>query len=157
MQLVAGLLYADAGLRQPVRRDLEFKLKNVRLLSLVLGVTMTGCAAMPEQGQQAQNIMLNVTPETAQCQALQAATPTGSYDPGRKILTVPKSHDSLEILCSAVGYKDKRVVLIPDTSGTLGPAAFLLADFGPVDYFHSAYPDRVAISLDPLDAPGQTR
>ncbi len=109
------------------------------------------------QNPQTQDITLNIAPETAQCQALQAATPTGIYDPGRRLLTVPRTHDSLEILCSAAGYKDKRVVLVPDTRGTLGPAAFLLADFGPVDYFHSAYPDQVTINLDPLDAPGQTR
>lgn len=136
------------------------KLKNVGLLSLVLGMTIAGCAGMRDQGPQnlpTENITLNIVPETAQCQGFQAATPTGIYDPGRKILTVPRSHDSLEILCSAPGYKDKRVVLIPDTRGTLGPAAFLLADFGPVDYFYSSYPDQVPINLDPLDAPGQTR
>lgn len=115
---------------------------------------------MHDQGPQnipTQDITLNVVPETAQCQAFQAATPTGSYDPGRRILTVPRSHDSLEILCSAPGFKDKRIVLIPDTRGTLGPAAFLLADFGPVDYFYSSYPGEVTVNLDPLDAPGQTR
>lgn len=129
-------------------------------MSLVLGVTMAGCATMDDQpppNAQIQDIALIIMPETAQCQAFQAATPTGIYDPGGKILTVPRSHDSLEILCSAPGYKDKRVVLVPDTSGSLGPASFLLADFGPVDYFHSSYPDLVAIDLDPLDAPGQTR
>ena len=109
------------------------------------------------QNPQTQDITLNLMPAAAQCQAFQAATPTGTYDSGRRILTVLRSHDSLEILCSAAGFKDKRVVLVPDTRGTLGPAAFLLADFGPVDYFHSAYPDQVTISLDPLDAPGQTR
>lgn len=155
-----ALLYADAGLRRAVRADLGYNLKNVGLLPLVLGLTIAGCAGMRDQGQQSpqtQDITLNIMPETAQCQAIQAATPTGSYDPGRKILTVPRSHDSLEILCSAPGYKDKRVVLIPDTRGTLGPAAFLLADFGPVDYFYSSYPEQVAVNLEPLDAPGQTR
>lgn len=145
---------------EPFRTDLGCKLKNIRLLSLALGLTVAGCAAMHDQGPQnlqTQDITLNIMPETAQCQAFQAATPTGRYDSGRRILTVPKSHDSLEILCSAAGYKDKRVVLVPDTRGTLGPAAFLLADFGPVDYFYSTYPDQVAVNLDPLDAPGQTR
>ena len=135
-------------------------MKKIGLFSLVSGVAIAGCAAVQGQAPQTlqtQNIALNIAPETAQCQAFQAATPAGSYDSGNRILTVPKSHDSLEILCSAAGYKDKRVVLIPDTRGTLGPAAFLLADFGPVDYFYSSYPDQVAINLDPLDAPGQTR
>lgn len=137
-----------------------YKLKKIGLLSLVLGVAIAGCAATrdaSQQNAQIEDITLNITPETAQCQAFQAATPTGSYDAGRRLLSVPKSHDSLEILCLAPGYKDKRVVLIPDTRGTLGPAAFLLADFGPVDYFYSSYPDQVAINLEPLDAPGQTR
>lgn len=142
---------------EPFRTELGRKLKKVRLFSLVLGVTVAGCATAPPPNAQIQDIALDIMPETAQCQAFQAATPTGIYDPGPKILTVPRSHDSLEILCSAPGYKDKRVVLVPDTRGALGPASFLLADFGPVDYFYSSYPGLVAIDLDPLDAPGQTR
>lgn len=142
------------------RTNLERKLRNIGFFSLVLGVVVAGCAVMHDQGPQntqTQSIALDITPETAQCQAFQAATPTGTYDPGQKVLTVTKSHDSLEILCAAPGFKDKRIVLIPDTRGTLGPAAFLLADFGPVDYFYSSYPDRVTVKLDPLDAPGSTR
>lgn len=141
----------------PSPANLGCKLKTIGFSSLVLAVIVAACATTPDQPLQTQTITLSIMPAAAQCQAFQAATPVGTYDAGRQLLTVPKSPDSLEILCSAQGYKDKRVVLVPDTRGTLGPAAFLLADFGPVDYFHSAYPDQVTINLDPLDAPGQTR
>ena len=130
-----------------------------RLLGFGFALTLSGCTFMHDQGpmnMETQEIAVDIMPATAQCQAFQAATATGVYDAGRKTLTVPKSRDSLEILCSAQGYKDKRVVLIADDH-TLGTAGFLLGDFGPVDYFHSSYPDRVAINMDPLDAPGLTR
>jgi hypothetical protein len=130
-----------------------------RLTSLTLALALGGCTVMHDEGPrnaQTQDIALDVTPGTAQCTAFEAATPTGAYDAGRKILTVPKSRESLEILCSAAGFKDKRVVLIPDDHA-LGPAGFLLGDFGPVDYFYSSYPEKVAINMDPLDVPGQTR
>lgn len=127
----------------------------IAMAPLVLG----GCTFMHDAGPrnaQMQDIAVDITPATAQCTAFEAATPTGIYDPGRKVLTVPKSRESLEIFCSAAGYKDKRVVLIADDNA-LGTAGFLLGDFGPVDYFYSSYPDRVAINLDPLDVPGGTR
>lgn len=126
------------------------------MAAVLLAVAASGCATMQDNSprtSQTQDITLNLTPATAQCQAFQAATPTGSFDPARKILTVPKSHDALEILCSAPGFKDKRVVLIPDTTAALGSASFILADFGPVDYFYSAYPQQVSINMDPLEAP----
>ena len=134
-------------------------MKLSRLTGFALALAVSGCTFMHDQGpanSQTQQITLDVMPATAQCQAFQAATPTGMYDPGNKTLTVPKSRDSLEILCLAQGYKDKRVVLIADDHD-LGTAGFLLGDFGPVDYFHSSYPDRVAINMEPLDAPGRTR
>ncbi len=127
--------------------------------AIVFLCALSGCTIMHDEGPlntQTQDISINITPETAQCQAFQEATPSGRYDPGRKVLTVPKSRDSLEILCSAEGYKDKRVVLIADDNA-LGGAGFLLGDFGPVDYFYSSYPPSVAIALDPENMPGQTR
>ena len=131
----------------------------MKIYAIALLFTLGGCTIMHDQGpqnMQTQDISINITPGTAQCQAWQAASPSGRYDPGRKILTVPKSRDSLEILCSAEGYKDKRVVLIADDNA-LGPANFLLGDFGPVDYFYSSYPGSVAITLDPENMPGPTR
>ena len=122
-------------------------------------LALAGCTFMHDAGPRntvMQDIAVDIMPATAQCTAFQAATPTGAYDPGRKVLTVPKSRESLEILCSATGYKDKRVVLIADDNA-LGTAGFLLGDFGPVDYFYSSYPDKLAINLDPLDVPGRTR
>ena len=128
-------------------------------LSIALATVISGCAVMHDRGpanSDTQDISVNVTPETAQCEAFQAATPSGIYDPGRRVLTVPKSRESLEILCSAAGYKDKRVVLLTD-GNALGRVGFLLSDFGPVDYFYTSYPSRVAIVMEPLDRPGQPR
>ena len=135
-------------------------MKILALSSLLAAGLLSGCMVMQDNSPrtaETQQIALTLSPDTAQCQAFQAATPTGTFDPGRKVLTVPRSHDSLEILCFADGYKDKRIVLVADTAGSLGGAAFFLADFGPVDYFYSAYPDQVSIALDPLDAPGRPR
>jgi len=139
--------------------ELEHNVKFYRWTSAALFVCLGGCTVTHDMGPlnpEMQQITLNIVPETAQCQAFEAATPTGMYDPGRKVLTVPKSRESLEILCAADGFKDKRVVLIADDN-TLGPANFILGDFGPVDYFHSSYPNSVAIQRDPVNAPGLLR
>jgi len=129
------------------------------LVALVLAVAASACTVLHDRGPmnpETQDIRVDVMPETAQCEARQAATSSGIYDPGRRVLTVPKSRESLEILCSATGYKDKRVVVLPDDNA-LGQVGFLLSDFGPVDYFYSSYPGEVIINMQPLDVPGQTR
>src|SRR5438270_1089906 len=108
-----------------------------RWTGIALALALSGCAVAHDRGPmnpETQDISVEISPETAQCEAFQAATPSGVYDPGRHVLTVAKSRESLEILCSAASYKDKRVVLLPDDN-TLGGAGFLLSDFGPVDYF----------------------
>jgi hypothetical protein len=128
-------------------------------IAVLLTASLTACTVMHDRGPmnpETQDIQVDVMPETAQCEARQAATPSGIYDPGRRVLTVAKSRDSLEILCSATGYKDKRVVLLPGDNA-LGSVGFLLSDFGPVDYFYSSYPGQVTIAMQPLDVSGQTR
>ena len=128
-------------------------------IAVALAAAVSGCTVMHDRGPmnpETQDIQVDVTPETAQCEGRQAATPTGVYDPGRRVLTVPKSRESLEILCFATGYKDKRVV-VPSDDVPLGAVGFLLSDFGPVNYFYSSYPDRVAINMEPLEQPGLTR
>lgn len=132
-------------------------MKFYRWTSAAFFLCLGGCTVMHDMGPlntEMQQITLDIMPETAQCQAFEAATPTGMYDPGQKVLTVPKSRESLEILCSADGFKDKRVVLIADDN-RLGFASFILGDFGPVDYFYSSYPNSVEIRMDPVNAPGQ--
>ena len=134
-------------------------MKFYGLTSAAFLLCLGGCTVMHDQGPlntEMQQITLDIMPETAQCQAFEAAIPTGMYDPGQKVLTVPKSREALEILCSADGFKDKRVVLIADDN-RLGFASFILGDFGPVDYFYSSYPNSVAIRMDPVNAPGQLR
>ena len=126
--------------------------------AVIIAATLCGCATpliqAPNEQTGTRDISLDINPDTAQCQAYQQASPTGSYNSGSRVLTVPNSQSSLEILCSAPGYKDKRVVVLPGDN-VWGPVAFLVSDFGPVDYFISAYPERVRIVMEPADRPGQ--
>ena len=134
-------------------------MKTYRHLAAVIAAFagLCGCTPFikaPAVDVGTRDIALDINPDTAQCEAFQQADQVGSYDSGRKVLTVPKSGSSLEILCSAPGYKDKRVVITPDDS-SLGPAGFLVSDFGPIDYFLSSYPGNVRIVMERADQPGQ--
>jgi hypothetical protein len=128
------------------------------IAAIIAAAALCGCTTpliqAPNEQVGTRDITLDINPTTAQCQAYQQAGPTGSYDPGRRVLTVPNSQSSLEILCSAPGFKDKRVVVEPGDN-FLGPVGFLVSDFGPIDYFLSAYPGRVRIVMEPADQPGQ--
>jgi len=132
-------------------------LKNI-VAGIIAAACLCGCTTpliqAPNEQVGTRDITLDINPDTAQCQAFQQAGPTGSYDSGRRVLTVPNSQLSLEILCSAPGYKDKRVVVMPDDNA-LGSVGFLVSDFGPIDYFISVYPKSVRIVMEPADQPGQ--
>lgn len=116
---------------------------------IVASAALAGCTAVPNGTLQ--EISLNVTPEMAKCDAYQHDVLVGSYDQGRKTIALLKSRGSANIFCSAPGYKDIRVSIVPDESA-LGFVGKLVPDFGPTNYYESAYPKTVQIAMEP--APG---
>lgn len=110
---------------------------------------LTGCTATVMGNQ---TIALSVVPEMAQCDALEHGNKVGMYDPTQHSITVPKSMGSLDIFCTAPGYKDKRVSLVPDNSaaGRLGGA---LIDYGAFTKRYG-YPSTLLITMETLDRQG---
>ena len=113
--------------------------------AIIIGAALAGCAAVPDGTPQ--EIALNVTPEMAKCDAYQHDVLVGSYDAGRKTIALRKSRGSANIICSAPGYKDIRVSIVPDES-TLDFLGKVVVDFGPTNYFQSAYPKSVQIAME---------
>jgi hypothetical protein len=111
----------------------------------IIGAALAGCATMPDGTPQ--EISLSIAPETAKCDAYQHGTLVGSYDPSRKTIAVRKSRGSADIFCSAPGYKDIRVSIVPDDS-SLGFVGKLIVDFGPIDYATSEYRSTVQIAME---------
>jgi len=122
---------------------------KAQYLFAVVGVALSGCMTVPDGTPQ--EIALSVTPEMAKCDAYQHGVLVGSYDAGRKTIAVGKSRGSADIICSAPGYKDMRVSIVPDDSN-LGGVGKVVADFGPINYFKGAYPGSVQIAME--RAPG---
>ena len=116
---------------------------------IITSAALAGCMTVPVGTPQ--EIALSVTPEIAKCDAYQHDVLVGSYDQGRKTITLRNSRGSADIFCSAPGYKDIRVNIVPDDSN-LGGVGKLVADFGPVNYFNGAYPGSVQIMME--RAPG---
>jgi len=125
-------------------------LKTPDLLFVVAAAAaLCGCAStVPGDSQ---DIQLSVMPEMARCDAVQHGMVVGSYDPARRAIAVPRSQGSVDIFCSAAGYKDKRINIVPDNSAR-GFAGVLTLDFGPVD---PSYPNSVQIEMEPADRQGQ--
>ena len=125
------------------------KLHNLAGAVVLVGVAISGCTTVPVGTPQ--EIALSVAPEMAKCDAYQHGNLVGSYDPSRKTIALQKSRGSADIICSAPGYKDIRVSIVPDDSN-LGGVGKLIADFGPINYFRGAYPSSVQIAME--RAPG---
>jgi hypothetical protein len=118
-------------------------------VGIIASAALAGCMTVPDGTPQ--EIALSVTPEMAKCDAYQHGNLVGSYDAGRKTIALRKSRGSADIICSAPGYKDIRVSIVPDDSN-LGGVGKAVADFGPVNYFKGAYPGSVQIMME--RAPG---
>jgi hypothetical protein len=121
---------------------------KIRDLAGAVGIicaALAGCTAVPDGTPQ--EIALSVVPEMAKCDAYQHGNLVGSYDTGRKTIALRKSRGSADIFCSAPGYKDVRVSIVPDESA-LGFVGKLVPDFGPTNYYKSAYPESVQISME---------
>jgi hypothetical protein len=112
---------------------------------LIACVALAGCTSVPNGAPE--EITLNVSPEMATCDAYQHQELVGSYDPGRKTIALRKSRGSTDIFCSAPGYKDMRVSIVPDDS-SLGFFGKLVMDFGPINYFKGDYPASVQILME---------
>lgn len=118
-------------------------------LGAIVSALLCGCASTTPRP--AQEITLSVMPEAAKCDAYQGGSLVGSFDMSHKTLTVPPSPGSMDIVCSASGFKDKRVNVVPDyrDSGTLGALA---VDFGPID--RAKYPTSIRIDMEPAERTG---
>jgi hypothetical protein len=99
-----------------------------------------------------ETIALSVIPEMAQCDAREHGETVGMYDRAQHTLTVPKSMGSLDVYCTALGYKDKRVSLVPDNSaaGRIGGA---LIDYGPFTSRYG-YPATLLITMETSERQG---
>jgi hypothetical protein len=132
-----------------IHQEPSLKTHNLLGAIVIASAALAGCTTVPEGTPQ--EIALSVTPEMAKCDAYQNGNLIGSYDQGRKTIALRKSRGSADIFCSAPGYKDIRVSIVPDDSN-LGGVGKLVADFGPINYFKAAYPSSVQITMD--RAPG---
>ena len=125
-------------------------MKTRDLIGLVVaGAALSGCMSMPDATPQ--EITLSVSPAMASCNAYQHGAFVGSYDPSRKTILLQRSRGSTDIVCSAPGYMDQRVSIVPDESAW-GFAGKLVLDFGPINYGRSEYPSSVQIVMQPAPA-----
>jgi hypothetical protein len=132
-----------------IHREPSLKTQSLFRAIIIASAALAGCTTVPDG--MPQEIALSITPEMAKCDAFQHGNLVGSYDQGRKTIALRKSRGSADIFCSAPGYKDVRVSIVPDDSN-LGGIGKLVTDFGPVNYYHAAYPSSVQITMD--RAPG---
>ena len=118
--------------------------------ALVAAAALSGCMSVPDTTPQ--EITLSISPEMARCNAYQHGAFVGSYDPSRKTIPLQRSRGSADIVCSAPGYMDQRVSIVPDESAWWGFGGKLVMDFGPINYGRSAYPSSVEIVMQPAPA-----
>src|SRR3954469_10061894 len=111
----------------------------------IAATALAGCTTLPAGTPE--EIGLSVTPEMAKCDAFQQGVLVGSYDPARKTILLRKSRGSADIACSAPGYKDIRVSIVPDDSrwGFFGK---LITDFGPINYSIGDYPRNIQVVME---------
>ena len=119
-------------------------MKTHDLIGLFAVAALSGCMPMPDTSPQ--EISLSVMPEMARCDAYQHGALVGTYDPGRKTIMLQRSRGSADIICSAPGYMDQRVSIVPD-EGAWGFWGKPVVDFGPINYGRSAYPSSVDIVM----------
>jgi len=112
-----------------------------------LGVAVAGCAS-PDMPRPPQDVALDLMPAATQCDAFQHGVAIAHTDAAKGSITLPMRDGSTDIVCSAAGYKEKRVSIVANQ----GKYAFYLADFGGANV--GMYPPRLAIVLDPTDKPG---
>jgi hypothetical protein len=127
-------------------QEKPLKAQNRVGVILIAGAALAGCAAVPEGTPQ--EIGLSVAPEMAKCDAYQHGNLVGTYDANRKTIALRSSRGSADIVCTAPGYKDIRVSIVPDEGAFGHFFGAVVADFGPVNYFRNAYPPSVQIAME---------
>jgi hypothetical protein len=129
----------------------EQHLRTIWAAFCVIGYAgfLAGCSATV---MGTETIALSVIPETAQCDAREHGETVGTYDRAQHSLTVPKSMGSLDIYCTAPGYKDKRVSLVPDNSAA-GRWAGALIDYGPYTSRYG-YPATLLVTMETSERQG---
>jgi hypothetical protein len=121
-----------------------------KIMFAALAGALSGCAST-KLDNSPQEIALTVMPAMASCEAYQAGTMVGRYDPTRGAITVPKSPGRTDIVCVAPGYKDKRVSIAPGDGET--SYRRYLTDLGGVRPL--GYPAALEIALEPADRQGR--
>jgi len=119
---------------------------RIAIVALAGAVNLAGCAAILEA--ESQTIMMNVTPEDAQCFGWRNDNMVGIYNPLFQSMTVSKSTDELLITCNAYGYKTKRLRLMTSQADWDDPNIKLY------DYVTSigSYDGSVVIVMDKSDS-----
>ena len=100
------------------------KRNRIGLVVLAGAVNLAGCAAILEA--ESQTILMNVTPEDAQCFGWRNDGMVGIYNPLFQSMTVSKSTDELLITCNAYGYKTTRLRLMPSQADWHDPGMNVL-------------------------------
>ena len=121
-----------------------------QIVFAAFGLALSGCAAT-KLDNSPQEIALSVMPAMANCEAYQTGIAVGRYDATRGAITVPKSPGRTDIVCTAPGYKDKRVSIAPGEAAT-GYRRYL-TDFGFVQIL--PYPGTLDIALEPVGQQGK--
>ncbi|MDA0704899.1 MAG: hypothetical protein O3A96_16925, partial [Proteobacteria bacterium] len=116
---------------------------------LFVPFALGGCATVFEGTDQ--QILVNVSPETANCSVNRKDIEIASLSGGVNTVTIDKSRNAIFLNCSAPGYQS--ATLKVDSSATgWGVAGCFLFDLCITDYSTGAlndYPDSVSISLKP--------
>ena len=120
--------------------------KWIGLVALAGAINLAGCASILEADSE--TILMNVTPEDAQCFGWRNDRMVGIYNPLFQSMTVSKSTDELLITCNAYGYNTKRLRLMPSQADWNDPKVKLY------DYVTSigSYDGNIVIVMDKSNA-----
>lgn len=121
-------------------------------------MALSGCASIVEGTSQ--TIHVNVTPQSASCEAFRGGSRIGIYDPVSQNMTISKSRNDMTVKCAAPGYRE-RAVDFASSASAWGVTGGILLDAGIVDYATGAlnkYDATITIVLErDADAPQTKR
>ena len=127
----------------------DMPVKNGKWCALFVAIAIAGCATVFEGTDQ--QILVNVTPENANCSVNRKDIKIASLSGGTNTVTIDKSRNAIFLECTAPGYQT--ATLKVDSSATgWGVAGCFLFDLCITDYSTGAlndYPESISISLKP--------